>query len=92
MDQIQLTFICHRTFLRERDQVAMQPGRLDADFSFFVMESGEITWSQGQVNVGRLEVDVTTLGRGGLPDGQYKAGYLMGYAQPETPPSWFCHS
>ena len=68
---------------------SLQPGRLDANFSFFVMESGEITWSQGQVNVGRLEVDITTLGRGGLPDGQYKAGYLMDYAQPESPSNAF---
>ncbi len=65
---------------------SLQPGRLNDDFSFFVMEDGEITWSYGQVNVPRLEVNVETLNNGaGLPDGQYKAGYLMSFAVPPSP-------
>jgi hypothetical protein len=66
---------------------SIQPGRLASDFSVFVMESGEITWSSGSVSVDRLSVDITKLGDGGLKDGQYKAGYLMEYAQPTAPPS-----
>ena len=68
---------------------SLQPGRLSSDFSIFVMESGEITWSRGQVLVDQIQIDISKLGNKGqgLADGQYKAGYLMSYAPAETPPA-----
>ena len=65
---------------------SLQPGRDPSNFSIFVMESGEITWSRGSKLVDRLAVDIALLNEGkGLEDGQYKAGYLMGFAEPPTP-------
>lgn len=69
---------------------SIEPGRLDSNFSVFTMENGTITWSKGQVEVPKLEVDLSTLGSGvGLADGQYKAGYLMSYDVPQTVPKAF---
>jgi hypothetical protein len=69
---------------------SIQPGRLNDNFSWYVMENGTITWSNGQVEVPRLEVDLSSLNGGaGLNDGQYKAGYLMSYDIPAVPAKAF---
>lgn len=75
-------------FQKRQGPGSIEPGRLDSNFSVFTMENGTITWSQGQVEVSKLQVDISTLA-GGLADGQYKAGYLMNYDVPQSPPKAF---
>ena len=59
---------------------SLEPGILESDFSMLVVESGTITWKKGQVEVTRLEIDVSTLDNGkGLLPGEYQVGYLLTY-------------
>jgi hypothetical protein len=71
---------------------SIQPQRADSNGAVFIMENGTITWSQGQVEVPRLTVDVSLLNNGrGLEDGEYKAGYLMDYSVPAVPARSFAY-
>jgi len=71
---------------------SLQPLRSNSNGSLFFMENGTITWSYGQVEVPSIAVDVSALNNGaGLPDGQYKAGYLMDYSVPKEPTRAFAY-
>ncbi len=62
---------------------SLQVGRFDERRNVLFVESGEITWDKGQINVSSFEVDTSTLNFGlGLPDGLYQVGYTLEYTKP----------
>ena len=62
---------------------SLQVGRFNDKKSVLFVESGEITWEKGQVQVSSFEVDTSTLNFGrGLIDGLYQVGYTLEYTNP----------
>ena len=62
---------------------SLQVGRFTDRSEVLFVESGEITWEKGQVEVPSFEVDTSTLNFGfGLVDGLYQVGYTLEYTEP----------